>query len=361
MVSATVESARLRWAANPLLAASAALLLSIVVFAPSLTAFFHPAFFDYRWHRAYAYLAQVANPFRPDVESVMRWRVLPPLLAHYLGLRGYWAFAIPWLGVLAFITYLACVFRRYSPDPRFVFGATLTIATTSAVVAPIGWLGLNDAWVWLGLAVLAMEERTWPIVIACLLCPWVDERFILGAPLAWTAGRLSRERPLLDARLGLIAVSLLPYAVIRLALSYALGVWTERTRFGFVAKEVLINIRMAQMGWWMAYRAAWAPIVFLLAKASRPRVLTAVFVATATVTMFLSYDQTRSAGIVVTVLVAAMPTLLRAWPETAPRAILALGIVNLLIPMENYYQVNNLGFELYRLLRDWHMLPGRAY
>jgi len=306
-------------------------------------------------------LAQVANPFRPDVESVMRWRLLPPILAHYLGLRGYWSFVIPWLGVVAFILYAACVFRRYSSDPRFVFGATLVIATTSAVVAPVGWLGLNDAWVWLGLLVLAMEERTWPVIIACLLCPWVDERFILGAPLAWTAGRLSRGEPLIDPRLGLIAVSLLPYAVVRLALSTVFGIWTERTRFAFASKELLIIFRTAHMGWWMAYRAAWAPIVLLLVKAAQPRVMTAVFVVTALITAFLSYDQTRSAAIVVPALVAALPMLLRQWPETAPKAILALGIVNLLIPMQNYYDVNNLGFELYRLLRDSHVLAGRTY
>src|SRR5207244_6040546 len=47
-----------------------------------------------------------------------------------------------------------------------------------------GWLGYYDAWLGLGLLAVGFSRRPWVAGVACVLTPWVDERFVLGFPLA---------------------------------------------------------------------------------------------------------------------------------------------------------------------------------
>jgi hypothetical protein len=115
----------------------------------------------------------------------MLWRVLPPLVCHHTGLTAKAPLAVPLIGVLVLPSYVAVFLRRRETNARFVFGGTLLVTTTSAVLVPLHWFGMNDAWVWLGLLAVAFGRSSWAIPLACVLCPWIDERFIIGFPLAW--------------------------------------------------------------------------------------------------------------------------------------------------------------------------------
>lgn len=170
-------------------------LLSILFFAPRLWLMREHVPGSFQWDRGHTYLQQCEQPLRRDIETAMQWRLLPPLVAHYLGLQGLVPLVLPWLGVLALLGYVAVLHTRRLPNVQFVFGGTLLVATTSGVLVPLGWLGINDAWVWLGLLAVAFGQVRWAIPTACLLCPWVDERFLIGLPLAWVIRCLDKDAP----------------------------------------------------------------------------------------------------------------------------------------------------------------------
>jgi len=196
----------------------ACLALSVTFFAPRLWLMRQEVPGSFQWTRAHTFLLQCQEPLRRDIEPAMQWRVLPPLVAHTLHLPGKSALALPWLGVIAATAYTATLFRRRLDDWRFVAGGTLLFASTSAVFVPVGWLGVNDAWVWLGLLAVAFGRARWTLPLACLLCPWIDERFLIGFPLAWLVAQEDRNVGL-SWSAARDALWLLPYIILRLSLT----------------------------------------------------------------------------------------------------------------------------------------------
>jgi len=262
----------------------------------------------------------------------MRWRVLPALVAHLARLPGNVPFVIPWLGVIAMTAYVARVLQRQCADWRFVLGGTLLLATTSAVTVPIGWYGMNDAWVWLGLLVIAFARSPAALCAVCFLCPWVDERFLIGVPLAWTGRCIFNNEPLVSQTALLLLTSLMPYAVLRLSITSYFGIRTESAHLAQLLPEWPISVRYGYLGWWMGMRAAWGPIAFLFLTVKRPYVLAAVFLLTAIVTIAITSDQSRSAAIVVPIVILGLLSIQRHYPDIAPRAAIALGILGLMLP-----------------------------
>jgi hypothetical protein len=305
---------------------------SACFFAPRLWLMDHYQPGTFQWDRAHTYLLQVENPFRSDIENVMRWRLLPALLAHLARLPGKVPLVIPWLGLIAATTYVARVLQRHCAAWRFVLGGTLLFATTSAVIVPIQWYGMNDPWVWLGLFVIAFARSPIALVAACLLCPWVDERFIIGVPLAWTGRCVYNNEPLISRTALLLVIALMLYAALRLGITSYFGIRTEGTHLARLLPQMPVSAKYGYLGWWMGLRAAWAPIAFLFLTVQRPYVLAAVFLLTAAVTIALTEDQSRSAAIVVPIVILGLLSIQRRYPEIAPRAAIALGILGLILP-----------------------------
>jgi len=146
------------------------LALSVTFFAPRLWLMRHYVKGSFQWDRAHTFLLQCEQPMRRDIEPAMHWRLLPPVVCHALRLPDNTPLALPWLGIVAATAYVAVLLRRRMDDGRFVLGGTLLFATTSAVLVPVGWLGMNDAWVWLGLLArmtgggLGIEQTRWVLV-----------------------------------------------------------------------------------------------------------------------------------------------------------------------------------------------------
>jgi hypothetical protein len=313
----------------------------------------------FQWDRAHTYLLQCEHPLRRDIEPAMLWRLLPPLVAHACALPGKTPLALPWLGVIACMVYVAVLFRRRLPDPRYVYGGTLLFATTSAVLAPVGWLGINDAWVWLGLLAVSFGESAWALPLAALLCPWVDERFIIGFPLAWLVRCLDRDDPPWS-RAAWQGLWLMPYVALRLALggnpSGSGGASADFLKGQLGATAFLIPF--APLGWWMALRAGWAAVA--LGIWSLPiirRWLAAVVIGiTLLVMLGLASDLSRSAAILTPVMLWGCFVLVRRFPTQAPRVLLVAGLINLLLPAAHVVYnkidlISPLPIELFRLLR----------
>ena len=189
----------------------------------------------------------------------MRWRLLPPLIANALDLSGYIPLVIPWLGVLAATTYVALLMQRRSSDWQFILGGTLLFTTTSAVLVPVGWFGMNNSWVWLGLLLVSFGNSRFAIAVATLLCPWIDERFIIGWPLAWSVRCIDRGQPLISFPLANV-LWFLPYVAVRIGVG---GLIFGKNDVSFI-KEALhrlpVSVPFIPLGWWMGLRAAWLPI-----------------------------------------------------------------------------------------------------
>jgi len=336
-----------------------AIALSVLFFAPRLWLMQAHVPGSFQWDRAHTFLQQCEQPLRRDIEPAMLWRLLPPLVAQALHLPGKTPLALPWLGLLAVTTYAAVLLRRRLDDPRFVFGGTLLFATTSAVLVPVGWLGMNDAWVWLGLLAVAFGRARWAAPLACLLCPWVDERFIIGFPLAWLVGRLDRSEPLFS-RAMLTALWLLPYFGLRLTLVRHDATASAATQ-SFLHTQVSQSLQLlplVPLGWWMGLRAAWGAVAYALWTWPRSHGWFALagLLGTLGVSVLLASDLSRSVAIAVPLVLAGCFALAHRHPQHAPRLVLALGIINLLIPAAHLTYVhidpiNPLPIELFRLFR----------
>jgi hypothetical protein len=341
----------------PVLIVLGALALSVLFFSPRLWLMTEEVPGSFQWSRATTFLLQCEAPFRTDVEPAMLWRLLPPIVAHGLHLPGKSPLLLPWLGVIAITGYVAVLLRRRSTDNRFVFGGTLLFATTSAVLVPVGWLGLNDAWVWLGLLAVAFGRSVWAAPLACLLCPWIDERFLIGFPLAWLTARLDRGEALFG-RATLAALWLLPYALVRLLWNRQGAVEATGSFLQNQIHESRQLLALAPLGWWMGLRAAWGAIGCALwdAPATRRFALALVLTATLAVGTLLAADLSRSVAVITPLVLAGCFAVLRRFPMQAPRLVLGCGVLNLLIPAAHVVHrhidpIHPLPVELFRLLR----------
>jgi len=330
---------------------AACLTLSVTFFAPRLWLMRHYVKGSFQWDRAHTFLLQCEEPLRRDIEPAMQWRLLPPVVCRALHLPGNVPLALPWLGVIAATAFVAVLLRRRLDDWHFVAGGTLLFATTSAVLVPVGWLGMNDAWVWLGLLVVAFGQARWAVPLACLLCPWVDERFLIGFPLAWLVARHDRGTgwswPATRE-----ALWLLPYAGLRLWLGHHDAVASEATQHYLTDRiqQTILLVPLVPLGWWMGLRAAWAT-------PSGQRLLgSATLLATLAASLALASDLSRSVAIITPVVLLGCFRFARQFPTATPRALLILGLANLLIPAAHMTYVhidpiNPLPIELYRWLR----------
>lgn len=353
---------------NPSVATSNAKLAGIVVLSIALSVFFfspilwivrQPTPGSYQWDRATTFLKQCEDPLRSDIETAMQWRLLPPLVAHALHLPGRTPLALPWLGAVIAIAYVAVLFRRRCADPRAALGGTLTFVSTSAINVPFGLLGLNDAWIWLGLLAVAFGRAAWAAPLACLLCPWVDERFVIGFPLAWLIARIDRREPILSRAL-LVALWLVPYLSLRLILPQ-LNPAISAAQSGFliyVLQSFPTIAPLIPLGWWFGLRAAWAGVAFAVFRCPPPyRLIGALTLfVTVGVTAVLAHDLSRSIAIIIPLSLLGGFELIRHHPTHAPRVLLAIGCISLLLPAAHviYHTIQPISpfpVELIRVLR----------
>jgi hypothetical protein len=332
------------------------LALTFFVFSPRLWLMRSYLPGTYQWDRAHTYLLQCEDPFRRDIEPAMYWRLLPPLVCHVAGFTGRAPLLLPFAGVLALAIYVTVLLRRRLADTRFVFGGTLMFTTTSGVIVPLHWFGMNDAWVWLGQLTVAFGSARWTIPLACLLTPWIDERFIIGLPLALLV-RAADRGPRFTWQQGLVVVGwLAPYAAVRIAFSFnpAVTVATEKFLTYHILRQTAVILPMAPIGWWLGLRAAWVPAIFAL---NRERwMLGGITAITAAVSLMLAADISRSIAILAPLSLLGLFVFARLRPELAPRATLGVGLANLVLPAAHVVHtkldvISPLPLELLRLLR----------
>ncbi len=299
------------------------------------------------WDRALGFLAQCANPWDAGVEPALRWRLLPPTVAYWLGLRGLTPLVLPWLGVVTLLASLHVMLGRRGLSARASLATLFLVAGSGGVLASMHWFGLNDCWYLLGIAFVTLGGGWRSVVYPCLLCPWVDERFLIGIPLALlcrtllspTFPRAASPTTLLSRlsrQVWPAAVALVPYAVIRVTLILIDDELSNREFLATVAREFVIWMPYAPLAWWMGLRAAWVPLVAglreVFAVCGRPAALLVAMISLLTLaaSLVLASDMSRTAILLLPGVLGGAVGLSRTKP--GERVLVGAALANLILP-----------------------------
>jgi len=217
-------------------------------------------------------LAQLRDPVHWDRAfeyrqgNSLRWRLLLPVVGHDLRLTPTQYFLLPWVGafwLLALSGWYA--YRASSSLPRAAAAVALT-ATFSTWFTATGWIGYMDPFYVGALLVVAFSPSQIALWGACLLAPWVDERFLLILPACWLL-RVSRRG---DVSRGawLPMLGIAPYCLARLA-ALANGDYSVGAHVALQSESFNTYVAGVPLGWWHGFRAGWIPIAIALAAAWR--------------------------------------------------------------------------------------------
>ncbi len=214
-------------------------------------------------------LKQLQDPWAQSdslSNAVLSWRLLFPLIWHYGRLPPLAYLAMPFLGCVFTLWLAAWLSVRRLGNWRQAWMATALFAALPWFFVSTGWLSYFDSWLMLGLLVVAFLPSRVAVALACLLTPWIDERFILALPVVVPVrmialGRIEQcalRSLLMD--LAVIVAASCPYLGIR-ALVWLRG---DPAASGYVrqywAEMLTVPIPRFFLGLWSGYRAGWLMI-----------------------------------------------------------------------------------------------------
>lgn len=224
------------------------------------------AWFYPQLNRAVDVLRQLDNPLEP-IETpsnlVINWRLFFPMLGHLLGLPT-WAFlSLPHLGCVVVVAFMIWRMHQWSGSWQTAVFVTGTLSAAGWFFASTGWLTYFDSWFVLGLLIISFVQSRPPLVVAGLITPWIDERFLLAIPLclltrtlmeryAWRRGTRTWATDL-----AVIILVVVPYGLVRLVMM--LGQESISTDYIHKTLSELQSVPMWRMGegWWAGFRMGW--------------------------------------------------------------------------------------------------------
>jgi hypothetical protein len=199
-----------------------------------------------------------------------------------------------------------------------------------------GWLAYFDSWFVLGLVAVAFVRSRVALVAACLAIPWIEERIVLGLPVALLVRTLCANRQDVNERRALlvdivvVVVASIPYPAIRLIASLAGDPYSADYVDRHLDEVREVPWRFFVMGMWSGFRAAWIVIAAAMWFTSRSAgrgwgaLLTLTVLIASAVSLVIAGDISRTLMILLPVLFLGIWQ----WRENAPRrAGIALGAV----------------------------------
>jgi hypothetical protein len=292
------------------------------------------------WSRADAFLKQCEKPFRQDVEPAVRWRLLPPLVCHALGLRGYEPLAFCSLGLAIFAVVLAARLDQLTASRTWALLGTIGFATSGPFITALGWLGLNDGWYLLALLETVAVRSLWALAAWAFVGAWIDERFLIALPLAlYVRARLKAPAPGSGMRAGLAACAgIAPYLLLRIGYSLTRG---DAVSSGYLAAMLDVFRLYASyvpLGWLMGYRVGWLAVgagLLAMGAAGKSRLPgIALSAAALGIISVLAWDLDRSTGVLLPMYVAGIVAIAKVSSRAAgigASRLMAAGVACLLL------------------------------
>jgi hypothetical protein len=304
-------------------AGSLALVVCAWFYPPRLAAWSRRDVRLQEWSRADAFLKQCQQPLRQDVEPAVRWRLLPPVACHALGLKGNQPLAFCWLGLAMLAVALAARLDLLAGSRAWALVGTVGFATTGPFITPLDWLGLNDGWYLLALLESTAGKSLWALTAWTFVGPWIDERFLIALPLAlFVRTRLRAPEPGSVARACLAAsAGIAPYIALRAGFSLSHGDAASSSYIGAMLEVFRIYASYVPLGWAMGYRFAWIAIATgLLARGiGWGRRVTGIALAASGLAIIsvVAWDLDRSTGVLLPAYVAGVVQAARAAAQAA--------------------------------------------
>jgi hypothetical protein len=154
--------------------------------------------------------------------QVIAWRLLFPVMWHYLWLPRWLYLAMPQIGCLLALWLVAALTYQRLGSWWSSGMATTSLAALSWFFVSSGWLLHFDSWLVVGLLAATFIPWRLALALSCLLTPWVDERFVIALPVTLAVRAVSMEQisqkrwrdMMVDWTIALAAS--VPYPMIRL-------------------------------------------------------------------------------------------------------------------------------------------------
>jgi hypothetical protein len=297
--------------------------------------------------RAVATFRQIDDPWAPNkfpLHNIIAWRLLFPIVWHYLSLP-FWLFLVmPHFGCLLTLWLVAWLTQKRFNNWRYTWMTVAVLAALPWFFVSTGWLGYFDSWIALAMLVLGFVPSRWAVACVCLLAPWIDERIMLALPTCMITriiilhgiDNLPPRKLLLDSIVVVAASAIYPtvrvVALLRgdtLAPNYVAAHWDE-----------IHTVSWPQFldGLWSGYRAAWimilAGIYFWWRRAGwiQGTLLSMVIASSAVGALFIAADMSRSTMIVLPALLLGVWLWHQSQPQVFKWILPAVLAANLLLP-----------------------------
>jgi tetratricopeptide (TPR) repeat protein len=301
-------------------------------------------------NRAYDTLRQLDDPFvrieNPN-NSVIQWRLLMPMLAHYTHMPWWCFLALPAVGCVIVLAVIARMVHTTSGSWAKASMAAVILGACPWLFVSTGWLAYFDSWLVLAMIAGSFARSRRALFLAFFLGLWVDERIVVAAPvcllvrllyLRWE-GPQRWKQTLYDGLT--IAATIAPYVAIRLLLIAG----KDKSSAGYIATTI-IGLRQVHWtrfvrGLWSGYRLAWSLIIAACAIAWTRRgraagALAIVLVAlTAGVSLVIAADLSRSLQVLIPLALLGLVWLWKFAPRLSRVALPALLLAQLLLPAEH--------------------------
>jgi tetratricopeptide (TPR) repeat protein len=294
--------------------------------------------------RAYCAIVQLHEPWSPinnEVHRVLEWRLFFPVLCHYLHVPDRLFLCLPDIGCLATLTLAGWMIWRETTSIVVTAATLLILSTSSWFFVSTGWLGYFDAWVIFALFIAAFLDSRPILIITGLIAPWIDERFIFALPLCLAIRTLRFNEPgsRVWPQLWREGAAFLPgTSVYFVARFTGETLHFRNTAAQYAEAGLFFSAPLAKLsrGLWEGLRLGWLVVIagiFCAVRLDRARGLAicgGVFLSLTT--LLLAADISRSASIVVALVVAGVTLAWRIWPRVVSFALPAIAIGQLLLP-----------------------------
>lgn len=326
-------------------------------------------------HRAAATIEQLKNPFEmiPDASNrPIAWRLLLPIIWYGLRLPDWCFLMLPHFGCIFTVGLIAYIVYKQLHNRLLAFLTAVTLGACPWFFVSSGWLSYFDSWMIAGALAVAFINSRLVLVLACLLTPWIDERFLLAVPIClyvriMTTGSENRPASGMIRDSMPILISCMTYPVLRIVLMLA-GYGGEP---GNYVNEYLDWSRLLEVpfsrylnGVWIALRAGWvfvAALFWLLwnrTNKSQGYILATLLLTVTGVSLIIATDIGRTMCVVTPLALMGVVLLGRQRLSVLKIVLPIVTVANLLLPAEHVLTIFTLPISnAYTEIGQWKNPP----